>query len=321
VTPTYTDSPTFTKTPKDYVTVRVSVWNEAGEEVGVLSEGMILEEAVEEFYFDQNMSVIASDSPQIAIVFPEDDSRAPITIIWDGSGQSGEPLANGAYVVKVESIDSLGITTVITGSASILRTSATVTVRIYNEAGEQVYSRQQAAGGLRPSDIEILGMVIDPALALGSPGSALNISLGTTNILWTGLDGSGQTLANGEYLLEITLEQAGTTTVITETVTILSSNKSQVASSKLNPNPVAGSSPVEIRVTSAKNAVTRIQVKAYTVSGELLRRLESASDSLLWDLRDTSGSSVSAGLYVLLVEATLADGSTAKSLERLVVLR
>jgi flagellar hook assembly protein FlgD len=318
VTPTYTESPTFTKTPKDFVTVRVSVWNEAGEEVGVLSEGMILEEAVEEFYFDQDMNVIASDSPRIAIVFPEDDGRAPITIVWDGLGQSGEFLANGAYVVKVESVDSLGMSTVITGSASILRTISTATVRIYNEAGELVYSWQQAAGGLLPSDIEIQGTVIDPSLPAGSPGSTLDLRLGTLSLPWSGRDESGQILANGEYLLEITLEQGGVRTVITETVTILSSSKSQVASIKLNPNPVSGNGLVEIRVQSG---ALSLRVKAYTVSGELVRKLESPGDSLLWDLKDASGSPVSAGIYVLLVETANSQGSTARSLSRLVVLR
>jgi flagellar hook assembly protein FlgD len=298
--------------------VRVSVWNEAGEEVGVLAEGMILEDDVNQFFFLDGESVLTDQVAQIAIVFPEEGGRGPVTLGWTGEGLDGEPLSNGAYIVKVESVDSLGLTTVVTGGASILRSGAVVTVRIYNEAGEAVYSRQLTAVSLNQSEVNIQGSVVDPALPPGSPGSSLNLVLGTLNLSWSGRDDSGRILANGAYLVEVTLESGGTTSVITETVTVLSSRQPTADGLLLIPNPVAGPGSVEIRPAAGG---ARGSAKVYTVSGELVRKMEFDGDSVIWDLKDASGAPVAAGLYLVVVESLSPDGVSARSLARLVVVR
>ena len=289
--------------------------------MGVISDGMIFEESVDEFFFMNGANVVSDSQRSIAIVFPEEGNRAPVTLAWSGAGLDGEPLSNGAYIVKVESIDSLGITTVVTGSATILRAGSTVTVRVYNEAGEMVFTSQVQSLKLGQSDVQILGSVVDPSLSAGSPGSTLDVRLGTLDILWSGRDSNGDSLANGEYLVEVTLENGGETSVITETVTVLSSNEYRVAGIELSPNPVAGQGPVEIRAGSLTSVVIRIRAKVYTVSGELVRRVEAQSDSVLWDLKDVSGSQVTAGLYLVLVETSSADGQHSQALTRLVILR
>jgi len=218
-------------------------------------------------------------------------------------------------------VTSVGITTVVTGTASILRAGSLATIRIYNEAGELVYSRQQAAGSLQQSDIDIVGSLVDPSLGSGQVGGSLQVQLGGQTISWSGVDASGKVLANGEYLVEVTLESGGQTTVITETITVLSSRQLAAGGLQLNPNPVAGNGPVEIRVPGLQNPVTRIRARVYTVSGELVRYLDAAGDNLSWDLKDASGSAVSAGLYLLLVQGQGPEGDMKPIVGRLVILR
>ena len=289
--------------------------------MGVISNGMIFEEDINEFFFADGQSVLDDAIQQIGIVFPDDGIRGPVTLAWNGMGLDGEPLSNGAYIVKVESVDSLGITTVVTGTASILRSGSTVTVRVFNEAGELVWSSTQTGQAVGQSEVEIQGDSVDPTLPAGSPGSTLNIVLGTLNVSWSGTDQQGRPLANGEYLVEVRVENAGQESVITDTVTVLNGPPMAVSPVVLAPNPVASGSPVEIRASLASNKVASIRVRAYTVSAELVRTLSAASDSVTWDLKDGSGSPVAAGLYVLVVEASAPGGAPSKSIARLVVMR
>ena len=212
------------------------------------------------------------DFQNIGIVFPDDGIRGPVTLAWSGDGLDGEPLSNGAYIVKVESVDSLGITTVVTGTASILRSGSTVTVRVFNEAGELVWSSTNPGLALDQSEVEIQGDTVNPSLPPGSPGSSLNIALGTgTNITWPGTDQNGHPLANGSYLVEVRIESAGQEWVITGTVTVLHGGETP-GGVLAAPNPVSGTGPVEIRASAAAGQIVYLKVKAYTVSGELVRR-------------------------------------------------
>ena len=315
--PSLTPSATFTRTPQDLVTVRVSVFNEAGEQVGVISDGLILESAVNEFFFRDGLVAIDESNFSIVIIFP-DDGNGGVTLTWLGLDESGQPLANGSYVVKVESVDSLGITTVLTGTASILRAQATATVRIYNEAGELIYSRQLAAGSVQQSDVAIEGSVVDPSMQAGTPGSTISIQIGTFSLAWQGTDQAGRAVANGQYLLEISLESGAESSVITETVTVLNSGPLNAGSLRLNPNPVAGNEPVALRVAAGSLGG---KVRVYTVSAELVVRFEFMGDNASWDLRDGRGSLVSAGMYLVVVESIRSDGSVSRALGRLVILR
>jgi flagellar hook assembly protein FlgD len=297
--------------------VSVRVYNEAGEEVAVLTEGMTLEDSVREFEFADGVDSITEARGIIGIVFPETGDRAAVTVVWDGT-DGGQPLANGSYIVKVESVDSSGVLTVATGTASILRAESKVTVRIFNEAGELVFSRQLAAGSVQQSEVEIQGSVVDPSLPPGVPGSTLNLVLGTLNLGWSGRDDSGRILANGSYIVEIHIESGQNEILFTETVTVLSSWQQAAGSLQIIPNPASGAAPVEIRIPAGSTGGT---ARIYTVSGELVRRIEFAGDSVLWDLTDRTGSRAASGVYLVLAEFIGSDGHVSRSLARLVIIR
>jgi flagellar hook assembly protein FlgD len=150
----------------------------------------------------------------------------------------------------------------------------------------------------------------------------LNLILGSLNLSWSGRDENGRPLANGSYLVEIHIQDGTTESLITETVTVLSSGQQAAGSLQLLPNPVApsssGSGSVDIRLPAG---TVLARIKVYTVSGELVRRLDLVGDNASWDLKDSSGSAVSAGLYMILAESVSAGGWRAPSLGRLIVLK
>ena len=298
--------------------VNVSAYNEAGELVGVIAQGLVYSSSINEFLFADGAGSINDVNSSIAIVFPDDGARGPVTLTWSGTDPNGSPLSNGDYIIRVESVDSVGVATVITGTASILRSESSATVRIYNEAGEIVFSRQYSAISLQQSEVQILGNVVDPSLPDGSPGSTLDIRLGTLDVLWSGRDLNGRVLANGEYLVEISLQNGSETSVISDTITVLNSLHPPDDDIQLNPNPIVGNAPLDIRVQAgASGGVIRV----FTVSGELVARFRFLGDNASWDLRDRQGSLVTAGLYLVLAEIELPEGSNAKAVTRLVVLR
>jgi len=301
--------------------VTVSIYNEAGEKVGVVISDMVLDHAIQEFEFENNEDVITNENPDVLIVFPEESGTEPITLIWDGTGLDGEPLANGAYVVKVESVDSLGMSTVITGSAAILRSETTVVVRVYNEAGELIWTKEHEKLSVDTSEVTITGNTVDPALGAGVPGGTIEIELGEglPVVEWDGRNQQGEPVANGEYIVEVQIIDGDEQAIFTETVTVLHGDLNVLDQVVLAPNPVVGGSQTEIRLP---DLMVEVKIKVYTMAGELVVTLYGENtDGITWDLSNSSGSSVSGGVYLLMIESTDVDQMPGKSLKRLVIVR
>jgi len=325
-TPTATITPTYTKTPKDIVEVTVSVYNEAGEKVAILVSGLIVEDPITTFQFADGVNVLGDanadadgdgDGDLVMLIYPE-GATEPLTVIWDGEGLDGEILANGAYVVKIESVDSLGITTVLTGSASILKSENKVTVNVYNESGELVWQQLAASSQQPVTNPQIIGSSVDPGEDPGSPAGSIEIDLGNQSVFWDGKNLKGQVVANGSYLVEVLVVQGQDETVFTETVTVLHGDLNALDTVILSPNPVVGVTEVQIKLSAS---ASRIRIRIYTVAGELVVTIRGTGDGLVWDQRDAGGSEVAGGLYLLLIEVEFLDGTTGESLERLVVVR
>jgi len=303
------------------VRITVSIYNEAGERVGEVISNMVLDHPIEEFIFDKGEDVITETNPDVLIVFPEEGEGEPITLVWDGTGLDGEPLANGAYIVKVESVDSLGMSTVITGSAAILRSETMVVVRVYNEAGELIWTQEFEDLVVDTSDVAITGDTIDPALGTGVPGGVIEIELGEgqTPVEWDGKNQNGEPVANGEYIVEVQIIKGDEEAIFTETVTVLHGDLNVLDRVMLAPNPVVGGNQTEIRLPGL---MVEVKIKVYTMAGELVVTLSGENtDGITWDLSNEAGSSVSGGVYLLMIESTDADGMPGKALKRLVIVR
>ena len=289
--------------------------------MGLVAEGLVYDAPILEFQFGPDGEVITDPNADLMVIFPEDTGRAPVTLLWDGTGLDGEPLANGSYIVKIESVDSLGMSTVITGDAAILRSETKVVVRVYNEAGELIWVQNQEDLVVDTSDVVITGTTIDPSLGTGVPGGAVEIELGEgiQIVAWSGRNLAGEPVANGEYLVEVQIIDGDEEAIFTETVTVLHGDLNVLDRVVLAPNPVVGGSQTEIRLPGL---MVEVKIKIYTMAGELVVTLHGENtDGIIWDLADSNGSVVSGGVYLLMVESTDVDQMPGKSLKRLVIVR
>ena len=289
--------------------------------MGLVAEGLVFEIPIQEFNFGPNGEIITDPNPELLIIFPEDTGREPVTLVWDGTGLDGEPLANGSYIVKVESVDSLGMSTIITGTAVILRSETRVVVRVYNEAGELIWIQNQEDLVVDTNQVVITGTTVDPSLGTGVPGGAVEIELGEgiQIVVWGGRNMAGEPVANGEYIVEIQIIDGQEETIFTETVTVLHGDLNVLDRVVLAPNPVVGSSQTEIRLP---DLMVEVKVKIYTMAGELVVTLYGENtDGIIWDLTDNAGSPMAGGVYLLMVESKDEDQMPGKSLKRLVIVK
>src|SRR6185295_14491754 len=90
---------------------------------------------------------------------------------WDGTNQTGDPVTNGKYHLKVDNVDPYGTVNSVAQEVMVSRSIAKVSVKIYNETGEVVrnlYSYEDDPNGLSLGDVKLSTNVIKPSVS-GTP--------------------------------------------------------------------------------------------------------------------------------------------------------
>ena len=102
---------------------------------------------------------------------------------WNGTNNGGTEVTNGKYYVKIDNIDPTGVVNTQTQAVLVARHLATLTVNIYNEAGELVRRLDQTVADAvtMNTGFNLSASTFSPGYK-GGPNTVLTIGLsgGTT---------------------------------------------------------------------------------------------------------------------------------------------
>lgn len=231
---------------------------------------------------------------------------------WDGTNSSGVPVSNGVYHLQVDTIDSLGVSISVSQAVMVSRAVATVSVSIYNEAGEAVKHLYQLTDdplGSKMSDVTLSSDVIRPGatVATGQPASVqvlVQASGSSMALSWDGTSDNGSLVTAGHYQLEVHWDNGqGQVSDITRGILVVSGSIAQSVTAQPNILKPALGMVTLFQVSSDQNLTLR--VKVYTIAGERVTTLQGAlgTNQALWN-----AAGLASGLYLAVVEVSNSQG-------------
>jgi uncharacterized repeat protein (TIGR01451 family) len=290
-------------------TVKIGVYNEAGELVESLPVNQY-SQAINSFNLSSgSITQVSGPGSSVTVIF----AGVPIGS-WNGSDSSGNPLGNGEYYVKVDSISNMGVDTSVTQPVVVNRTLYKITVKIYNEAGEvvrnlYVYSSNPVSSMV--NQLQLSASSINPTSGpvTNNAPTQLTISLNNgTNIVWDGTGDNGGVVPSGQYFIEAS-EQNGTggETVMTAHVMVVSDMANAgMGNITAQPNLMNGVTGYQVTFSSNVPGLT-LHYRVYDSAGELVQKKalgdSTGSSSAHWD-----ATGMASGLYFAVVEAANDQG-------------
>lgn len=290
-TPTSTGTPTATQIPKPYQ-VFVRVYNAAGELVKVILEEDSSQEVTS---LTSTGSVITSLQGAGSTVSL--DWNGNLLATWNGTNGAGQPVSNGVYFIRVDSVDSLGNVVSVGQAVTVSRTYQTVLVEILNEAGEVVDTLYSADGQAPVTSVQLSSSL----LKLGPPGQG-PLTIGMNNgvtLTWNGTGAGGAPLTSGVYYLEIfPANGTGTAPVITEILTVVDSGGTGAGVLACPNIWKPGDPPVTFDCFSSQPLT--LKVRLYDLAGERITTFTggAGTSQAVYD-----PNTLASGVYIALVES------------------
>jgi len=302
-------------------TVRIGVYNEAGELVYSIPVTHYSEATLNSTI---SLNTLTSINDQTQVLF-----HGVVLATWNGTTNAGSEVTNGSYYIKIDNIDPSGVVNTQTQRVLVARHLATVTINIYNGAGEVVKHLVQTVDDSLPMNtgFSLSTSAFSPGYEGGS-NSDLQIRLsGGTTITWDGRGDNGQFLTNGQYTVEVTtVDGQGGNATVTKQVTIFHTGlELPNGYVSVYPNPYSATTNANSQVTFRVGGNYSLKASIYTVAGELVDRVASlpGNNFLTWDptAQTANGSySVASGLYIAVVVISDAQGATQRTTHKLVVI-
>jgi flagellar hook assembly protein FlgD len=298
-TPTPTGPATATLPPEPYEVV-VGVYNAAGELVKqILVEHSPAEVTSVDLTPGSGITSLLGPGGAVSIYW-----NGSLLCAWDGTNSPGHPVSNGAYFLKVDSIDSLGSDLSVVKTVTVSRAFGTVLAEICNETGEVVRTLYDQEGPGGPvTAIQLSSAVLKPGSDTPGP-----VTIGMNNgvtLTWDGTGSGGATVTNGVYYLEV-YSSIGTASVetLTDRLTVINGGKAG-AMVLAFPNPWAkGDPPLTFKVFPPQ-AVT-LKIRLYDLAGEKAADFEGSTGAgqAFWD-----PGTLASGTYIALVESRDLNGN------------
>ncbi len=285
-------------------TIDVNIYNSAGEVVKTI--------AIQRFGQPiNNISLSATNrittlqgpGSTIDILF-----QGVIIGTWNGSNNSGQPVSNGTYRVQVDSISGAGTVTSVSQQAIVNRDLGTLTVNIFNSAGELVRNLYASVADANAAGANTAGAVLGPnvlkpgATATTSQDAVPDISIvvdsgsGPVTLLWDGSNNQGTYVTPGGYSVQIHWSggESQERTVVREVMVL--SPQGQAGGVAIAPNVLG----VKYGTTAFFDASSiaesfSIRVQLYTLSGERVATLTSPTGQpqVSWN-----AAGIASGIYV-----------------------
>ena len=287
-------------------TVKVGVYNEAGELVKQIWVKELTEE-ITQIDLLQTPSITSLHG-----VVYVDVAGQPIAS-WDGTNQSGDPVTNGEYILKVDNINSLGADTSVSENVMVTRSIARVEVDVYDGAGEIVrhlYSYADDPNNTPLTDVKLSNTVIKP-VAEGTPTPSGSGSVTITmpsgdTVVWDGKSDSGTVVTNGDYQIEVHFTDGkGGEETVSHGIIVESANLPSSVSAQVRPNIVTAGDPIQVRLNPVAGYI--LVASLYDVAGELI---ETQTGTQV-DQVDLDSSKLASGLYIVRVKILDAQGDLA----------
>ena len=291
-------------------TVKAGVYNEAGELIKQLFI-VRLSQRVDEITLQSNViTSLAGANNTIAL-----STGGYHLGSWNGSDLAGNPVSNGIYHIKVDSVDDFGVVTSVTRQATVSRSLAKISINIYNEAGEVVrhlYAQVDDPNGAEMTDVILSSQVVQPGVATtqGTPVKVqimIQASGSPVTLSWDGTSDAGAIVTAGHYLLEAHwYDGQGGTTDISRGLLVMAGGNKGKGILTVRPNVLtmaSGKTSANFRNSSSLNLT--LKVKLYTVAGELVTKLQgdTGTNQAIWD-----ASGIASGVYLAVVETENVNG-------------
>jgi flagellar hook assembly protein FlgD len=294
-------------------TLRVNVYNAAGEIVRSITIQNVTA-PVDSLTLTSNLiSALSGTGSEVDAYF-----LGHLLGIWDGKSDNGNPVSNGEYQIKIDSVSPTGSVTTVTKSVMVNRGIATVAVNVYNSAGEVVrhlYTLADNPLSSTMSNVTLSSNVITPGLATASSQASVTIMVqdsgSPVTLVWDGTGDVGSVVSPGVYQVEVVWNDGkGTSSQISKSILVMSgSNVAQIVAKNNVMNATNGYT-VKFDASGITNAYT-VNASIYALSGELVtRKLMGVvgAQSVDWDA--SVNPKAASGLYVAVVEVLNAQGGT-----------
>lgn len=251
------------------------------------------------------------------------------SFMWAANNAQSQDIEQGSYYIKIEQTDTYGHVTAYIKEVTVVRVEKSITLNIYNSAGELVRTIKKDNAGTLNNKVE-----------LGSPetiiidqfGSPVNIKYGANlleYVTWDGRDSEGKVVQNGTYELQLVMKmEDGLTVESAQTVILLREARKYLDSLIIQPNPyVENTGPGYITfrwnfiggVSETGTALIRV----YNVAGELVFRkigdLANNTAGITWDLKKDGGTHLARGFYISVLECINTTGYMDRKIEKMAI--
>jgi len=302
ITPTYT--PSFTPTPVGQFAVSVNVYNSAGEVVKTILLKRFAQPVNNISMPSNTITSLTGPGGTIQIYY-----EGVLIGTWDGTNNNGSPVSNGDYRIQLDSAGPNGVVTSVSQKVMVNRGISTASVNVFNSAGELVrnlYQEVQDSNDSQMTSMNLSANVFRPGIstAAGSPNVQILVmtsSSATVTLLWNGMNDTGMMVTPGQYAIEVhwTNGQGGVSDIKREILVMAGSGTEGVVVAR--PNELLINKGISTTIFDGSKVAnsTSLQVKVFTVTGELAAVLVSSSGTPMISWNATG---MASGIYVASVQ-------------------
>jgi hypothetical protein len=223
---------------------------------------------------------------------------------WDGTSDNGSVLKSGSYWVQYDQSDAYGNVASSSKAISVIQTSGSFQVKVFNSAGEEVadLSGLQMISGTAPSHIVASKSTLDSSAS----GSVL-FDLGSGSVSWDGTGAGGKKLASGVYTVQLSVKAAGGAGWIQSVqVTLLNAGGNPLGTLQAGPSPWKQSADPSLVLVNGVS-LREMDARLYNLAGELVLEASSLNSGTL-TLSAPKGR-LASGVYLLVVNGEDIQGN------------
>jgi flagellar hook assembly protein FlgD len=325
-------TPTITLTPVPFPYIlTIEVYNEAGEKIILLTNERMADSITDVKLIANGQEWGAfnpTEGPLIirisGIQTVNHTGEKYVDFEWNGLNSNGQGIKQGVYFIKISYKDTYGCEITHTYDVQVLKIEEYVQLSIYNTAGELV--RRITKPEVRNA---VINLAIDDVILVGKEGGdEVRFNYGNGEIEWDGKNEFGRLVDSGTYEIKVEVKTGtGFTTIATKTVSIINAGGNGILGIiKVVPNPyiIDNLARKDIRIIWSERKAGEVKVMIYNMAGDLVRVIREDMDrgEIGWDMKTSTGQSVSTGVYVGIVEGIdKATGKMQREKKKIVIMR